>query len=310
MTQKVGLIWNPSKVSKEDLAASLPERATVRVCWFETSAEDPGQEAARKALDAGADALVVAGGDGTVRAVAEYLAVHGSGAALGIVPLGTGNLLARNLGIPIGNLPAAVERAFADDTQQKIDVGWVEAEVDGRSIRQAFAVMAGIGIDAHMITETDDDLKDKAGWLAYVESLGRALDASDVLKLSISLDGKEPSEHESHTLLIGNCGSLQGGLAILPDADPHDGQLDLLLLSADSFGKWLDTARSFVWNNGLRRLFSKNGTTSDSDSVAHRSARSVSVILSEPRILEIDGEDLGEVRKFTVEVQPAALNVR
>src|SRR5699024_8941269 len=113
-----------------------------------------------------------AGGDGTVRAVAEHLADSEADADLGIVPLGTGNLLARNLGVPIDDIDAAVERAVAGESR-RIDIGWAEAD----EWRYAFAVMAGFGIDAHMITETDDDLKDRAGWVAYVESLGRAVSA-------------------------------------------------------------------------------------------------------------------------------------
>ena len=71
--------------------------------------------------------------------------------------------------------------------------------------------MVGFGLDAHMIAETDDDLKDKAGWLAYVESLGRALSASDNMSFSITTDDEPVGDEEGHTLLVGNCGTLQGG---------------------------------------------------------------------------------------------------
>lgn len=308
--QSIGLIWNPSKVARQELEDALPDLANVRLSWFETSVDDPGSGAARAALDAGADLLVVAGGDGTVRAVAEHLARVGSAAPMGIVPLGTGNLLARNLGIPIGDLGAALERALADGPAESIDVGWIETEIGGRPTRRAFVVMAGVGIDAHMITETDEDLKEQAGWLAYVESLGRAFQASELLTLTIALDDAAPVERAGHTLLIGNCGSVQGGVTVFPDADPRDGRLDLLVLSADGIGQWLDTARSFLWDNGVRKLFTREAHTTDADSVVHRSARAISVSLSEPRVLEIDGEDVGDVRAFTVQVQPAAVRIR
>lgn len=308
--QSIGLIWNPSKVARQELEDALPDLANVRLSWFETSVDDPGSGAARAALDAGADLLVVAGGDGTVRAVAEHLARVGSAAPMGIVPLGTGNLLARNLGIPIGDLGAALERALADGPAESIDVGWIETEIGGRPTRRAFVVMAGVGIDAHMITETDEDLKEQAGWLAYVESLGRAFQASELLTLTIALDDAAPVERAGHTLLIGNCGNVQGGVTVFPDADPRDGRLDLLVLSADGIGQWLDTARSFLWDNGVRKLFTREAHTTDADSVVHRSARAISVSLSEPRVLEIDGEDVGDVRAFTVQVQPAAVRIR
>ena len=101
--------------------------------WWETSEDDPGQGMAGEAVAAGAELIIVAGGDGTVRAVAERLADMSAGAQLGIVPLGTGNLLARNLEVPIDDVPAAFVRAF-DGEAQPVDVGWVEVDLDaGRS---------------------------------------------------------------------------------------------------------------------------------------------------------------------------------
>ena len=153
---------------------------TPDVRWWETTEEDPGQGVAEAAIAAGADLLIVAGGDGTVRAVAEHLADVSAAVDIAIVPLGTGNLFARNLDVPINDVPAAFARAL-DGRARPIDVGWVEVDLDDGTERHAFVVMVGFGIDAHMIAETDDDLKDKAGWLAYVESLGRALSASDIV---------------------------------------------------------------------------------------------------------------------------------
>ena len=100
-----GIVWNPSKTTREDLEAALHDArrrgAGMTVSWFETSEDDPGGDAAQRALDAGADVILAAGGDGTVRAVAEHLADTKAPAELGIIPLGTGNLLARNLDIPL-----------------------------------------------------------------------------------------------------------------------------------------------------------------------------------------------------------------
>ena len=178
-TGHVGIVWNPSKTSRYELENALEKAfervltgtAEVRVSWHETGEDDPGLGAARGAVEAGADVVLAAGGDGTVRAVAEHLAESGARAELGIIPLGTGNLLARNLGVPLKDLTAAFERALTGEAIP-LDIGWARLAVDGETDgkRYAFAVMAGFGIDAHMITETDDDLKDRAGWLAYVES--------------------------------------------------------------------------------------------------------------------------------------------
>ncbi|GLJ61605.1 NAD(+)/NADH kinase [Microbacterium sp. JZ70] len=310
--ERIAIVWNPSKTEREvletGLAAALGDDER-EISWWETTVEDPGQKATEDALEWGADVIVAAGGDGTVRAVAERLAEPGAGAELAIVPLGTGNLLARNLDIPLNNPQAAFARALADEARV-IDIGWIETAVDGAPTRQAFAVMAGFGIDAHMIVETDDDLKSKVGWLAYVESLGRAVNASEVIELRIAVDGGEAVTAAGHTLMVGNCGMLQGGITLLPDADPSDGELDLLLLSAEGIAGWLDTLRSFVWDNGIRRLMGATDRAESGDTAAHARATSVAVELPEPRVLEVDGDDLGEVTQFTVEIQPGALRVR
>ncbi|THV30833.1 diacylglycerol/lipid kinase family protein [Glycomyces paridis] len=308
MADRIAIVWNPSKTSREDLETALPEGAGP-VSWYETTPEDPGRGAAGEALAAGAGVVVAAGGDGTVRAVAERLAEEESEAELVIVPLGTGNLLARNLGVPVGDLAGALGRAFGGESRA-IDLGWVEAEVEDGPVSRAFAVIAGFGIDAHMIVETDEDLKSKVGWLAYVESLGRALSATEVVDFTIAVDGGEPEAESGHTLMVGNCGTLQGGVTLLPDADPADGELDLLLLSAEGVGQWLDTLRSFVWDNGIRRLFGGGDKARSAETAAHARARKVVVELSRPRVLEIDGEDLGETSAFTITVRPAAVRVR
>ena len=322
-TGHVGIVWNPSKTSRDELENALEKAfervltgtAEVRVSWHETSEDDPGLGAARVAVEAGADVVLAAGGDGTVRAVAEHLAETGARADLGIIPLGTGNLLARNLGVPLKDLTAAFERALTGEAIP-LDIGWARLAVDGETDgkRYTFAVMAGFGIDAHMITETDDDLKDRAGWLAYVESLGRALSASEVIDIRLSGPNLEPSDEQAHTLLIGNCGSLQGGMTLLPDADPGDGELDLLVLSADSIPGWADTMRNLVWDNGLRRLLSPSSSDEDqaksSDSATHRRITELTVELDEPRVFEVDGDALGETSRVEISVQPGAVRVR
>ncbi|MET0812952.1 MAG: diacylglycerol kinase family protein, partial [Microbacterium sp.] len=157
MNTDIAIIWNPTKTDRETLekglADALDPDSGPRVRWWETSADDPGQAVAKQAVDAGATTLIVAGGDGTVRAVAEYLAEAGEGIELGIVPLGTGNLLARNLDVPINDVSGAFTRALSGETRS-LDVGWVDVELEKGSERHAFVVMVGFGIDAQMIAET------------------------------------------------------------------------------------------------------------------------------------------------------------
>lgn len=298
-----GIIWNPAKVDDEaSLRASVAEALGDDVRWWETTEDDPGRSMAEEAIAAGCSTVIAVGGDGTVRAVAEALA--GTDAALGIVPRGTGNLLARNLDVPLGDVPAALERIRADKAR-RIDLGWVEFDGEQR----AFAVMVGFGIDAQMLVETDDDLKDRAGWLAYVEAMGRALAGTEMTGISLTLDGAEPQTESAHTLLIGNCGMLQGGIRLLPDAEPDDGLLDLLAVSADGALQWIDTVRSVVWDNGIRRRFTRETDAVSTDSATHLSAARISVVLDAPAAFEIDGEEVGDVTSFQVRVQPGAVSV-
>ncbi len=312
MTTKIAVVWNPSKTDKETLESALDDalaQQSAEISWYETTVEDPGQGAAKSALAAGADLVLVAGGDGTVRAAAEHLADVSASVEMGIIPLGTGNLLARNLDVPINDMPAAFVRAL-DGESRIVDVGWVEVELASGIERHAFLVMVGFGIDAHMIAETDDDLKDKAGWLAYVESLGRALAASEVVPFHITKDGEPARDEEGHTLLIANCGSLQGGITLLPDALPDDGELDYLVLSAEGVGEWLGTLKTMMWDNGLKRLVTKSDDVTSTDDVNHGRAKTLEVTLPEARAFEIDGEEAGETKSFSVTIQPAAIRVR
>ncbi|WP_127473211.1 diacylglycerol/lipid kinase family protein [Microbacterium sulfonylureivorans] len=309
---RIAIVWNPSKTEKGALEAGLADavgESPVEVAWWETTEEDPGQGVAAAALAGGAELLVVAGGDGTVRAVAEHLADVSADVKMAIIPLGTGNLFARNLDVPIDDVPAAFVRAIAGEART-VDVGWVEVESTAGSERHGFVVMVGFGIDAHMIAETDDALKDKAGWLAYVESLGRALSASDVIPFTIAADDEPARNAEAHTFLVANCGTLQGGVTLLPEADPADGELDYLLLSAEGLAQWMGTLKTMMWDNGLKRLIGKSDDVTDTDSLEHGRASSVTVTLPEPRAFEIDGEEVGETTAFTVTIQPSAIRVR
>lgn len=309
MFERVGIVWNPTKVEEQTLRDGVEEAlgAAGEVLWWPTTADDPGRAMAAEAIEAGCDALIAVGGDGTVRTVAEVLAAAGDGAPrLGIVPQGTGNLLARNLGIPVGSIPRALETVAAG-AHRDVDMGWVR--LDDRDAETGFLVMIGFGLDAHMLAETDDSLKDRAGWLAYVEAMGRALSAAENVDFDLTVDDERQSM-SGHTVLVGNCGAIQGGITLLPDAQPDDGTLDLLVVSADSALQWMQTLRTIVWDNGLRRLIrSSEEDTVSVDPARHLTGTRVRVRLQSPVAFEIDGEEAGEVTAFDVRVQPGALRI-
>lgn len=304
---KIGVIRNPVKLASEEevRAAILQSIPDADIRFSTTTEDDPGRAMAQDALDAGCELILAAGGDGTVRAVAAVVA--GTDSALGILPHGTGNLLARNLGVPLDSTQAAVAHALAAEPR-RIDVGTIEITDGDDPGEHVFVVMAGLGLDARMLEETDDELKAKAGWLAYVKALGAAAAGTELVRASLSLDDEPEDRAQLHTLLIGNCGMIQGGITLLPDAAPDDGVLDLLLVSADGVADWFETVRTLVWDNGLRRLL--GGETMSTDVMRHASARRVRVELEEAQPFQIDGEQHGTVRAFTAAIRPGVLLVR
>jgi diacylglycerol kinase family enzyme len=301
---RTGIVFNPSKITREQLQTAWEAEAEGATAeWFETTVEDPGQGPARAALEAGCQIVIAAGGDGTVRAVAEV--VGGSDATFGIVPQGTGNLLARNLGVPLGN-PRTAFRRIVTGEPQTLDMGWIELD-DGEP--QAFVVMVGFGLDAQMLAATDDEAKAKAGWLAYVAAMGQALSASEMVTVRVTVDDREPRQLQAHTVLIGNCGTLQGGITLFPDAALDDGVLDVLIVSAEGAVEWMDTLRAAVWDNGIMRLFDKEKTATSTEAARHGQARRIEVELPKPHSFEIDGEEVGEVSRFVARIDPGALRV-
>ncbi|PVU82816.1 diacylglycerol kinase [Cellulomonas sp. WB94] len=122
----VAFVANPSKpdveMLRKEILAAVADGRMPEMLWLETTVAEPGVAQARQAVAAGADVVVAMGGDGTVRAVAAGLV--GTGVPMGLLPLGTGNLLARNLDLPIGNPLAALEIALTG-IDKPIDVGWV-----------------------------------------------------------------------------------------------------------------------------------------------------------------------------------------
>ncbi len=312
--KRVAVILNPAKVGDLDVFKARVLAVATRdgwkqPLWYETTVEDPGQGQAQEALEAGVDLIVAAGGDGTVRAVCEEAAR--TGVAVGILPHGTGNLLARNLGLPLnirdaldvtfGGQDKAIDLAtfrtnavLADDpaTEPAAD----EAEPAGTDT--CFLVMAGLGMDAEIMTGVDDQLKEKVGWFAYFVSGFKAL-RFPAMKVEISVDGGEFRKFRARTVVIGNVGFLQAGIPLLPDAQIDDGLLDVVVLAPKRFIGWLAIVvrvigRQRRTNNRLDRL----------------SGRKVVVRGEKPMPMQLDGDPVGSGTELTAEVQHGVLLVR
>jgi len=260
---------------------------------IETTEDDPGRGQARQALDAGVDLVIAAGGDGTVRCVAEEL--EGTDTLMALVPLGTGNLLARNLDIAVDDPNAAVESAFRG-TERKIDV--VHVTLDRAVDSNVFLVMAGLGYDAAIMSDTRDDLKDKVGWLAYVDAGIRNLPGKPT-RTSVSVDGGKPFERRLRSVMGGNCGKIMGGLEIFPGAKIDDGLMDLMTVAPSGRLGWLA-----VLGNLVTRGRSKD------PSLEYFQCRTDEVTLQEPLEVQLDGDPLGKARHLSFEVKPYSLRLR
>lgn len=313
---RVAIIVNPTKVDVAALRTAVEsaeaEAGWGASLWLETTVDDPGQGRAAEAIAARVAAVITAGGDGTVRAVAE--AMLDSGIPIVLVPAGTGNLLARNLNLTLGKLPEAVNTAVTG-VDHAIDMGIAEiTRADGSVESHVFVVMVGIGLDARMIAATNHDLKKRVGWLAYVEASARIVRDVGAVRVRYSLDGAPERSTTVHTLLIGNCGALPGGVLLLPEAQIDDGLLDVVAMRPRNLWGWMRVGYAVVWENGVLRR-SKVGRrilAADKSVRALRyfQGRRMTLVLERPEEFEIDGESMGEVTAIAVRVAPASLVVR
>ena len=200
--------WRTSVSSRRSWTSMAAEAGWSAPTWHLTTVEDSGTGQADAASVEGADLVIVCGGDGTVREVCAELA--GTGIPVGIVPAGTGNLLARNLDIPL-YIRAAIDIALTGQ-DRAIDM----VSVTGDGIEDShFMVMAGMGFDAAIMEGVNEQIKEKVGWLAYVLSALKSL-MFPVTRVEISIDGGEPTTHRARTIVVGNVGYLQAGMPLLP----------------------------------------------------------------------------------------------
>ncbi|WP_314147179.1 diacylglycerol kinase family protein [uncultured Leifsonia sp.] len=314
----VAVVYNPVRIDVPRVRAAVEAAAAragdVELLWLETTPEEAGQAQTRHALERGAELVLAAGGDGTVRAVAE--AMRERDATLGLLPSGTGNLLARNIGVPFASVEAACAVAF-DGATRRIDIGVATAErEDGSRTEHAFLVMAGIGIDAEMIANTRPELKRRFGWLAYVDAGFRSLPKARKLRVRFRLEGgHERSAHVS-TILFANCGVLPGNMELIPDGAVDDGLLDVAILQPASVFGWLAIWRKVTWENrvlrksALGRRIIRFTDRAVRTRLSYLRGSSVQVRLERPEPFELDGDAFGDVVGLDLAVDERALRVR
>ena len=295
--RRAAVVINPSKSVGPELRASL-----IRLCdtqgwaeplWLETTIEDPGVGQARQALEAGVDVVIAAGGDGTVRCVAEVLA--GTDTPLGLVPLGTGNLLARNMGIDISD-PVSAAYDVLNGTERRVDV--IRCRLNRSEEENVFLVMAGVGYDAAIMADTVDVLKDRMGWLAYVEAGIRKLPGKPVRAI-VTVDDRHPVRRRIRSVMIGNCGRIMGGIEIFPEAKIDDGVMDLLVLAPRGRFGWLGVIAGIFGRKKNKR-----------ESAEYFKGKTAEVTLEVDEEFQLDGDHVGTGKHLSIRLDPGALKVR
>ncbi|MDR2566434.1 MAG: hypothetical protein LBC97_10355 [Bifidobacteriaceae bacterium] len=308
--ERVAIVANPSKNGYADFKAAAyamcEELGLGEPLWLETTIESPGTaQAAAAAREPGVRTVVAAGGDGTVRAVAQGLA--GTAVPMGIVPLGTANLLARNLKLPLISSREALEVALTG-LRRQIDVGRLSAwKADGEVVidHEVFLVISGLGFDAALVSGADSGLKRRLGWSAYFISGFNHL-ADKPVRVRLHGDhGIRPVLARS--VMFGNCGLLPARLNLVPDADIADGKLDLAMAETrHGLVGWAALAFQVVLHSvGIR--FTPAWA---SGRMVYRQAQSFRVACESDQLIQIDGELVGRAAGLHAWVEHLALCVR
>ncbi len=242
-------------------------------------------ELSRKEIKGGADILVAVGGDGTINEVAK--AILGSGKILGIIPFGSGNGIARHLGIP-SNFKRAIDIIVNNSGPTSIDIGYVN--------EKPFFGTSGIGYDAdiaHLFMNSKH-----RGLPAYIRRVLRTFLVYQPVAYSLVIDG-EKHETEAFLINIANISQFGNRFQIAPGASVVDGLLDITIV------------RKFPrYQAPLLLLMSFLGTIQKSRYVYHQKVREVTLFLPEgEKKLHLDGEPLCIMGKVTFRIEPKRMRI-
>ena len=286
--KKIGVIAHSDKTfggGLKELRTTLASAGYADPIWYEVKKSNRARKAIRKALHQGVELLFIWGGDGMVQQCID--ALQGHDVALAILPAGTGNLFATDLGIP-KDIAKAVEIGLKGK-RRKLDVGVVNGE--------RFVVMTGTGFDATMIADTSRRAKQEIGRLAYVRSSVKAMQAKSV-GMSIRVDGSMWFKGKASCVLIGNIGKATGGIQVFEDASPADGVLNVGVVTSKNVWEW---AQVF-----LRIATDTKGT---SPLLQRATARKITVRLQRKRRYEVDGGVRPATKKLKIRIRAKAITV-
>jgi diacylglycerol kinase (ATP) len=294
--RRAAVIFNPTRVTdwitfRRHVEYELKTRGWDRALWLETTSEDRGRAMTEQAVREKVDLVLGAGGDGTIRVICSGLA-H-TGIPFGLIPAGTGNLLARNIGIPLDEV-AALGVAF-DGADKAVDL--VRVRVDDQP-PDHFAVMAGIGIDAVIMEGTDPKMKKAVGSAAYFVSAAQNAN-HPAMHATIAVDDQQPFRRRASVIVVGNVGFLMASIQLIPDARADDGKLDVLVASPRTFRDWVRLTTRVL----TRRR-------QPDDQLDRLTGRKVTISVEERDQFQLDGDTVGECQTLTAEIVPAALRLR
>lgn len=295
MYQRVLVIMNPvsGRHDESDARQKIEERLKRDGVTYEVRETQQAGDAltwARTATDDGFDLVIVSGGDGTIMEAMSGMIKSGSHIPLAQIPTGTANLLARALLIPTG-MEEALETAFTGKAA-RLDVGYLPNE------DRYFALIAGAGYDARLISDASRELKNVLGFAAYVVTGFKNLFNLRPVRVELEVDGKQ-RQLRAHTVMIINIGQIGDHLIqIGPNIHPHDGKLDLMIISAASLRGALRVLYQI-----LTRQFTGN------IDLTYMSAERVTIRAQPPLPTQIDGEELGGTPLYAEAVPDGALLV-
>ena len=269
----------------DELREVLAEQGHPDPLWFEVAKSRKAPKAARRAFAKGAEVVFVWGGDGSVQRCIDALA--GSTAVIAILPAGTANLLATNLGVP-KDLREAVGIGLSGE-RRALDTGSVNGE--------HFAVMAGAGFDALMIKDADGGMKDRVGRVAYLWTGARNLSARRV-KATIDVDGKRFFKGSASCVLVGNVSKILGGIEAFSGARPDDGLLELGGVTAKNPVQWTRTLGRVAVGQGEKSKF-----------VEVARGQRFRVRFDRPFPYELDGGGRPAVKKLRIKVHPSSIKI-
>lgn len=285
---ELAVIANSKKLrgaQRKALKVALNDAGFEGARWIEIDKGSAATKAAKKALDHHADVVLACGGDGTVRAAAHALV--GTSASLAVLPAGTANLFASAMSI--SDDPAEVLQLVTSRQHRTIDTG--------RCNGMTFNVMAGTGFDAAMIDSADEH-KERLGMVAYVRAGTREARRRETFQMSVDVDGDAVFEGPASCVLVGNIGTLKGGVEAFPDASPTDGKLDIAVVTATGLKAWAG-----VMVSAVRKRQQLSGHT-------HLwTGSTVTVRTDHKHRFELDGGVKGTSKTFEFEVVPKSLVV-